>query len=99
MYRVTLMYPKTEGEDFDYDYYVEKHMPFAAEQLGDACISWDVDKVVFGPYHVIGHINVTSLEEFKEITGAARAEFTADIQKCTKIVPAVVMSEVIEGKS
>ncbi len=97
MFCVTLLYPKTEGVAFDYDYYVEKHMPFAAEKLGDVCISWTVDKVSNGPYHVIGRLNVTSLEKFGEITGAARAEFTADIQKCTMIVPNVVTGEVIES--
>lgn len=97
MFRVTLLYPKTEGVAFDYEYYVGKHMPFAAEKLGEVCISWTVDKVINGPYHVIGQLNVTSLEKFVEITSAARAEFTADIQKCTSIVPSVVTSEVIEG--
>ena len=36
MIKVTILYPKHDGGRFDYDYYLEHHMPRAAALLGHA---------------------------------------------------------------
>jgi uncharacterized protein (TIGR02118 family) len=33
MIKVTLSYPRVEGLDFDYDYYVHRHAPFAIAEF------------------------------------------------------------------
>src|SRR5437773_10674077 len=36
MIRVSVMYPRTEGDSFDMDYYVNKHMPMVRDRCGEA---------------------------------------------------------------
>ena len=48
MFKVSVMYPHTEGARFDHTYYRDKHMPLVKERLGEACKSYTVDKGIAG---------------------------------------------------
>lgn len=49
MIRVSVMYPKQDGGEFNYDYYLQTHMPLVKERLGDALKKWKFIKVSVEP--------------------------------------------------
>jgi uncharacterized protein (TIGR02118 family) len=48
MIKVSVMYPYTPGARFDHEYYRDKHMPMLKARMGDACLSYTVDKGLAG---------------------------------------------------
>jgi uncharacterized protein (TIGR02118 family) len=88
------MYPRSEGSDFDFDYYRDSHMAMVASKLGDACDSWSIDKVTGGQFEAIGYLNVTNLETFGAVMTENREVFTADALNYTTVTPEVVVSEI-----
>ena len=66
MIRMAIIYNKTDDSAFDFDYYVNSHMPMAASEFG--ATRWDVDKVTAEgdpPIHCIGYIYWDSDEQRK----------------------------------
>jgi uncharacterized protein (TIGR02118 family) len=35
MIKVTVSYPRTEGKTFDFEYYIQTHIPFVSKTIGD----------------------------------------------------------------
>ena len=48
MIKVSVMYPYTADARFDHAYYRDKHMPLLKARMGDACLSYTVDKGLAG---------------------------------------------------
>lgn len=94
MYRVTILYPTTEGAAFDHDYYLQSHIPMVADRLGSACTGWGVDKVISGPYVAAGYLMVNDLDAFNTKMGEHGAEIIGDVANYTTIAPQMVISEV-----
>mgnify|MGYP003667180293 CR=1 FL=1 len=44
MIKVSVMYPNNPGSHFDHDYYRDQHMPMVKRLMGDACLSFGVDR-------------------------------------------------------
>ena len=95
MYRIAILYPKTDGASFDHDYYRDSHMPMVAERLGDNCTGFGIDKVLDGPYEAIGYFHVGDVAGFGESMGVHGTEILGDIANYTSIAPQVVVSEVV----
>jgi uncharacterized protein (TIGR02118 family) len=94
MYRVSILYPKTEGTTFDHDYYRDSHMPLLATRLGDTCQSWSSDKVLDGPFEAIGQVVVDDLAAFQAKMGEHAGEIMGDVANYTAITPQLVVSEI-----
>jgi uncharacterized protein (TIGR02118 family) len=101
MIRVSVMYPRTEGESFDMDYYVNKHMPMVAEKCGDALKGMSILEGVAGmqpgepaPYVCVGSLNFESVEAFQSAFGPHMGEIMGDIPNYTKIAPQIQISQV-----
>ena len=94
MYRIAILYPKTDGATFDHDYYRTSHMPMVADRLGDNCTGFGVDKVLDGPFEAIGYLHVDDLARFGESMGSHGAEIIGDVANYTSIAPQMVVSEV-----
>jgi uncharacterized protein (TIGR02118 family) len=48
MIKVSVLYPHAVGAKFDFDYYIEVHMPMSLRLLGDAVRSCSVERGVEG---------------------------------------------------
>ena len=94
MIKVSIMYPYSEGADFDMAYYCEKHMPMVRQRMGSACKGVEVEQGIGGEkpgtppaYIAMGHIYCETVEAFSAAFGPHAAEFKADKANYTKIDP------------
>lgn len=94
MFRVSILYPKTDGATFDHDYYRTSHMPLVAGKLGDVCTEWSADQVLDGPYEAIGYLWVNDLEKFGSTMAEHGAEIMGDVPNYTTITPQLVVSQI-----
>ena len=94
MFRIAILYPKTEGCSFDHGYYKETHMPMVASKLGVNCTSWGVDQVIDGPFEAIGYLIVDDVAGFGGTMAEHGAEIMGDIPNYTTIAPQVVVSQI-----
>ena len=104
MIKVSVMYPYAPGARFDHDYYRDRHMPMLKARLGDACLSYTVDKGISGgapgsPPAYIGmcHIFAESAQAFQAAFGPHAKEILADIANYTDLKPTMQISEVVVG--
>lgn len=99
MIRMAIIYNKTEGSSFDFDYYVDSHMPMAAAEFG--AFKWDVDKIMGddSPIHCIGYLYFESEEKRSQgMTEAATARVIGDVPNYySPGMPTAVISEVVDG--
>ena len=95
MFRVSILYPTTEGASFDHDYYLKSHIPMVADRLGANCTSWGVDKVLDGPYVAIGYLVVDDLTAFQTSMAEHGAEIIGDVANYTTIAPQLVVSQLV----
>ena len=101
MIKVSVLYPYTEGESFDMDYYLGSHMPMVADRLGDALKGSSVEQGLAGgapgsppPYVAAGHLVFESVEAFQAAFGPHTAEILGDIPNYTKITPTMQIGEI-----
>lgn len=104
MYKVTVMYPTTDGARFDHAYYRDRHMPMVKETLGDAVVRYTVDKGLAGgapgspPAFVASCVlYVESLEAFQSGMAKHGKAIMADVPNYTTIAPRIEISEVVVG--
>jgi uncharacterized protein (TIGR02118 family) len=94
MFRVTILYPKTDGASFDHDYYRTSHLPMVADRLGDNCTSWSADQVVDGPFEAIGYLHVDDLDAFGTAMATHAGEILGDVANYTSIQPQLVVGKI-----
>lgn len=101
MIKVSVLYPNGDGSTFDHDYYLEHHMPMAAEVLGDALKGFAVDRGLSGvgpgeppAYLAIGHLMFDSIEDFQSAFGPSAERIQADVPNYTNTTPTIQISEV-----
>jgi uncharacterized protein (TIGR02118 family) len=94
MIRMSVLYPTTEGDVFDHDYYRNQHVPLALRTWGlDRA---EIDKGVNGPYVAAVHFRFDSLEAMTAALSAeGSAQVTADVANYTNITPVVQISEIV----
>ncbi|SCX73858.1 EthD family reductase [Variovorax sp. EL159] len=104
MIKFSVMYPYAADARFDHDYYRDKHMPLIKALMGDACLSYTIDKGLGGgapgtppAYIAMCHVFSESLDAFQKAFGPHREEIRADVKNYTDIVPVVQISEVMVG--
>ena len=104
MIKVSVMYPYTPGARFDHDYYRDKHMPLLKARMGDACLSYTIDKGLAGgapgsapAYVAMCHVFAESVESFQKSFGPHAKEILGDVKNYTDIAPVSQVSEVVVG--
>lgn len=101
--RVSVFYAPSEGERFDFDYYVEQHVPMVFRLLQPhGCRGMSVDRGLSGgrpgsaaPYAVTGHMEFGSIEEFQAAMGAEGAQVQGDVPNYTDTKPTMQISEIV----
>ncbi len=101
MIRLSVIYPRVEGEQFDWDYYINKHIPLVARCLAPAMKSVSVEQGIAGgtpgapsDFIAMAHLGFNSMPEYKAAFKPHAAELLADIPNYTKIKPIIQISEV-----
>jgi len=101
MIRVSVVYPRTEGESFDMDYYVNKHMPMVRDRCGDALKGMNIYEGLAGgqpgeppAFVCIGALEFDSVEAFQNAFAPHMGEIMGDIPNYTKIAPQIQISEI-----
>jgi uncharacterized protein (TIGR02118 family) len=79
-------------------------MPLLAARMGDACLSYTIDKGLGGgapgsapTYVAMCHVFAESVESFQKAFGPHAKEIRDDVKNYTDIVPATQISEVVVG--
>ncbi len=104
MVRISIMYPNIGGSRFDWDYYIDKHMPMSIERLGahPGYRRVTVEKGIGGGvpgtepgYIALCHFLFDSVESFMEAFMPHAAELQGDMVNYTDIAPVIQMNEVL----
>jgi uncharacterized protein (TIGR02118 family) len=106
MVRISILYPNSSGSRFDFDYYVQRHMPRSIELLsahpGFRGVS--VERGLAGPadappaYSAMCHFSFDSLEAFMAAFTPHMAELQGDIPNYTNVAPVIQVNEVLISK-
>ena len=103
MATVSVIYPRSEGATFDYDYYEQTHLPLVAERWRDAGM---VDAQALRgvgapdggepPFLAIALIRFESAERLRAaVAGEHAGEIMADIANFTNVRPVLQVNETI----
>ncbi|MGA9295097.1 MAG: EthD family reductase [Ignavibacteriaceae bacterium] len=102
MTKVSVLYPNTEGKNFDMDYYRDKHTPLLNSLLGDALKGVSIEAGLSGaepdspaPFAAIINMYFDSLESFGQAFNPNLDRLMRDLPNFTDIEPVVQISEVI----
>jgi uncharacterized protein (TIGR02118 family) len=94
MIKLSVYYPKTDGAEFDHDYYRDRHVPLAATTWGVDLSEVEIEKGIDGPNVAAVHFRFPSMEEFSAALAAeGTADVQADVPNYTTIVPVMQISE------
>ncbi len=100
MIRVSVLYPRTEGKNFNVDYYRNSHMPLVKQRLAPVKVEIDLGVPDHlgnpSPYLAVGYMTFETLEELAMKFMVSMHELMADIPNYTDIEPVVQLSEVYE---
>ena len=101
MIKVTILYPKTDGGRFDFEYYLRTHMPLSISLLGQAMSAITVERVVSpGPpwpdaaYHAITSFVCASREVYEAAFFPHMERLQADMRNYTDIPAVIQVSEI-----
>lgn len=95
---VTIIYPNKDGAKFDFDHYMNKHIPVTRKVFGDSIEIHKGISAVDGspaPFICLLKIPISSKEEFLSTMEQHGAELVADIPNYTNVEPIVQFDEVL----
>jgi uncharacterized protein (TIGR02118 family) len=107
MFNISSIYPKKEGSKFDFDYYLNTHMPMSIEKLSGAKgfkgVSVERGVNIESPkiessYVAMCHYYFDSIEEFLQAFEPHAAELQNDIKNYTDIEPVIQINKVEMSK-
>jgi len=101
MIKVTVLYPKTPGSRFDFDYYLTKHMPLSIARLGEAMQSITVERVLdpgapwpASAYYAVCSFVCESQEAYEAAFLPHMAELQGDTPNYTDVTQQVLVTEI-----
>ncbi len=103
MFNISSIYPKQEGYSFDFDYYINKHMPMSIELLSKAKGFQGVsvergidieDPKMESSYIAMCHYYFDTLENFMTAFIPHAEKLQGDIANYTNIEPTIQISKV-----
>ena len=95
--RVTVIYPQKDGSKFDFDYYMQKHIPMVERLMGK---SIEVRRGISSaagapaPYVCIATI-AANIAEFKAVFAQHGEKILADVPNYTNIEPILQFDEIL----
>jgi uncharacterized protein (TIGR02118 family) len=99
---ISVLYPKTGESHFDYDYYLQKHMPLVRSRLQPMGLTTDV--LIRGTstldggqpgFELIGFLTFHSAEQVQAALAAFGKEIIEDIPNFTNLSPLIQMNDLI----
>jgi uncharacterized protein (TIGR02118 family) len=98
MYWVTILYPNKEGAKFDFNYYVNKHIPMTAMLFGHSIqiLKGVASPLGAAPFLCTCRIPVTSLDEFAAKMSSEGAHLVADVPNYTNVEAVIQFEEVLQ---
>lgn len=98
MFRVSVMYLRSDSSYFDLDYYENNHMPMVKSYIGKECKAVQIEMPLNEeqPYHVLAHLLFESLESFQKSYMPHSVAIKEDVKNYTNIVPLVQMGIVTD---
>nr|WP_295077247.1 EthD family reductase [uncultured Roseateles sp.] len=104
MIKVSVMYPYAAEARFDHHYYLNSHMPMVKRLMGEACLSYTVDKGLAGSapgappsFITMCHMLCSSVESFQAAFAPHAKAIMADIPNYTDLSPVLQINEVLVG--
>jgi|SRR5205085_969372 len=101
MIKVSILYPNRPGSRFDFDYYLNRHMPMTIEKLGGALKGVSVERGLTADtpdspplYVAMCHLLFDSVEAFLKAFTPHAAALQGDIPNYTDVEPGIQISEV-----
>ena len=101
MIKVSVFYPNKPGGQFDWDYYLNRHMPMAIEAFGAALRGVTVEQGLTGdtpdappPYVAMCHFLFDSVESFMAAFMPHAAALEGDIPNYTDVEAGIQISDV-----
>jgi uncharacterized protein (TIGR02118 family) len=102
MIKVSVLYPSGDDVTFDYDYYLQQHIPMVTELLAGTLRDVSVDRGIAGgepggppPYLAMAHLVFDSLEDFQIATAPLSERLGADGPNYTNATATVQISEML----
>ena len=103
MFNISSIYPKKEGYIFDFDYYLNKHMPLSIDLLSNAkgfkgvSVEKGIDieePKIESSYVAMCHYYFETLEDFMAAFAPNAEKLQGDIINYTNIEPTIQINEV-----
>ena len=104
MIQLNILYPKSENANFDWDYYLNIHMPLSIKLHGTALKAITISKGVEGiesapvSYVAVTNMLFESVDTFIEAFMPHAETLQGDIKNYTNIQPIIQFSEVVLQK-
>lgn len=101
MVQLNIVYPKTANAQFDWDYYLNTHMPMSIKLHGEALKGLTIGKAVEGleaapvAYVAITTMLFESVAAFIEVFMPHAETLQGDMKHYTNIQPVIQFSEVV----
>ena len=102
---ISVIYPRSEGATFDYDYYEATHLPLVVERWRDSGLTGaEALRGVAAPdggepaFFAIALIRFDTIDSFRAALGGEHAgEIMADIANFTGVTPVIQVNEPLGG--
>jgi uncharacterized protein (TIGR02118 family) len=101
MIKVSILYPNTPGARFDFDYYLNTHMPMSLRLLGEPIRSASVERGLRSAepgqpaaFVALCHFVTDTVEAFEGAFFPNAAVLQGDMANYTDIVPVIQISEI-----
>ena len=107
MIRISILYPNVKDSRFDFEYYVQKHMPRSIQLLSShpGFRSVSVERGLAGAipgsdpaYSAMCHYLFESADAFMAAFAPHAAELQGDIPNYTNVAPVIQINEVLISK-
>ncbi|UTH75916.1 EthD family reductase [Chromobacterium sp. IIBBL 290-4] len=102
MITVSVVYPQYAGARFDFDYYLQRHIPLVRQLVGSALRAVTVEKGLSGAesgsepgYIAAARLTFDSVESFQKAFGPHAARIMGDVANYTDIQPEIQYNETL----
>ena len=103
MIKVTVLYPNEEGKKFDFDYYLNKHLPMVQDLLAPMGMQkGEVEKGLSSadpsqpaPFVAVGHLFFETADQVHAAFSTHGSQIMGDIKNYTDIQPTIQIAEVL----
>ncbi|KUP91840.1 EthD family reductase [Tritonibacter horizontis] len=96
-----VIYPAADEAVFDFDYYVETHLPLIEEHWGDLIETVEASRGLAGgpdvppPYLLIATITFPDMDSLDKAMGEKGGEIIDDVANFTNVRPQILIGEVL----